>query len=132
MKGALQALLWWTLILLCAFANGALRELLLIPLLGAAPGLVLSGLLLSGCILAVAWNAAPHYGRLTLAHYHAIGAFWLLLTLGFEFGFGRLVQHKPWPELWQAYTFQDGNLWPLVLILTALSPWLAARWRGLL
>lgn len=129
-KTVLKALLLWAAILLCAMANGALRELLLIPALGTTPGLVLSGLILSGCVFAVAWFATPWYGRLAAGQYRAIGLFWLVLTLAFEFGFGRLVQHKSWPELLQAYTFKDGNLWPVVLVMTLVAPWLAARRRG--
>ena len=41
-----------------------------------------------------------------------------------------LVQHKAWADLFSAYTFQGGNLWPLVLAVTLLAPWVAARLRG--
>jgi hypothetical protein len=60
-----------------------------------------------------------------------VGAFWLLLTLVFEFGFGRIAQHKSWQELFGAYTLQGGNIWPVVLLTTAVAPWLTARFRGL-
>jgi hypothetical protein len=39
------------------------------------------------------------------------------------------VQHKSWAELLQAYTFRDGNIWPLVLLVTVLAPVLAWRLR---
>jgi hypothetical protein len=58
-----------------------------------------------------------------------IGTFWFCLTLAFEFGFGHLVQHKSWPDLLQAYTFKDGNIGPLVLLVTLLAPAVAA-WLG--
>ena len=58
------------------------------------------------------------------------GAFWLLLTLCFEFGFGHFVQGRPWPVLLEAYTFQNGNLWPLVLLVTLFGPLIALRIRG--
>ena len=54
-----------------------------------------------------------------------------MLTLVFEFSFGRLAQHKTWAELMEAYTFKGGNIWPLVLVATFIAPWLAARVRGL-
>jgi hypothetical protein len=41
-----------------------------------------------------------------------------------------LVQHKTWEELWAAYTFADGNLWPLVLVVVLLAPPVMAAWRG--
>ena len=121
----------WLAILALAMANGALREKWLVPTLGSIPALILSGVLLSGCILVVALLGAPWYGPLSGAQWLGIGALWLALTLAFEFGFGRLVQHKAWAELFEAYSFKGGNIWPLVLLVVLLAPWLAARLRDL-
>jgi hypothetical protein len=128
---ALKALAAWLLILACAVANGALREGVLLPRLGAAGALIASGLLPGGAIVLISIVLAPWFGARPASHWLAIGACWLALTLVFEFGVGRVMQHKTWAELFAAYTFQGGNLWPLVLLLTALAPWLAARLRGL-
>lgn len=127
----LKALALWFAILAFAVLNGAAREALLIPALGSFGAFIASGALLSACIFAVAWLAAPWYGRLSSTQWFLVGLFWLALTLAFEFGFGRLVQGKSWSELWEAYTFAGGNIWPLVLVVALLSPWLAARSRGL-
>ncbi len=128
----LKALVLWVAILVLAILNGALREGVLIPAMGTFAGLIASGIALCFCIALVAFFAAPWYGRLSSRQYWFIGLFWLLLTLLFEFSFGRFVQQKDWAQLAQAYTFQGGNLWPVVLALTFFSPWLAARQRGLL
>lgn len=77
----------------------------LIPALGKPPGLILSGILLSGVILAVAYCALPWLGRPPVATYVAIGIGWLCLTLTFEFTFGRLIQGKSWSQVLEAYTF---------------------------
>lgn len=121
----------WLAILALAMANGTLREKWLVPSLGSVSALVLSGILLSGCIFVVALLAAPWVGRLSSARWLALGALWLAMTLAFEFGFGRLVQHKPWAEILEAYTFKGGNLWPAVLVVVLISPWLAAKLRAL-
>jgi hypothetical protein len=42
---------------------------------------------------------------------------------------GRL-KRKPWRDLVVPYTFRDGNLWPLVLVVTLTAPWVAAKMRG--
>ena len=127
----LKALPLWVAILILAIINGTLREKALIPAIGTFGGFVASGIILSCCIFSIAFFAAPWYGRLTSSQFWLIGLFWLLLTLIFEFGFGRFGQHKQWAELLQAYTFKGGNIWPIVLVATLVSPWLAARLRGL-
>ncbi|MBE0620253.1 MAG: hypothetical protein IH605_06645 [Burkholderiales bacterium] len=126
---ALKALASWVLVLIVAIINGVLREEMFVPALGASGGLIASGVILSCCVFLVAFIAAPWYGRLTSLQYWRIGLVWLLLTLFFEFGFGRFVQHKDWAELFQAYTFSGGNLWPIVLVATLVAPRLAAKLR---
>ncbi|MFZ1548125.1 MAG: hypothetical protein WAT12_13670 [Candidatus Nitrotoga sp.] len=127
---AIKAFAIWLSILVLAIANGTLREAILIPTLGKPPGLILSGALLSGTILAVAYIALPWLGRASVARYVVIGLGWLCLTLAFEFTFGRLIQGKPWSQILEAYTFKDGNIWPLVLLITAIAPCVAAKFRG--
>lgn len=127
----LKAAVLWLVILVLAILNGVLREHALIPAWGNFAGLVASGSILAVCIFLVAIAAAPWYGRLAARQWLLVGLFWLLLTLAFEFTFGRMVQHKSWAELFEAYRFQGGNIWPLVLFATFVSPWLAARLRRL-
>lgn len=126
---ALRAVAMWLLILVCAVANGALREAVLLPWLGQPAALVLSGLLLSACVLAAAVLLVAWLPPLPASRHAAIGVGWLAATLAFEFGFGRLVQGKAWAELLDAYRFEDGNLWPLVLVVVLLAPCWAARRR---
>jgi hypothetical protein len=57
----------------------------------------------------------------------AIGARWLLLTVAFEFGFGRLVAKQTWRELLADYDVAAGRTWPFVLAWIALGPAVVAR-----
>ena len=125
----LKALIVWAGILVLAIANGALREAVLIPKLGTPAGLVLSGLLLSALIVAVAYLSLPWLETRRLPHLFGIGLGWLALTVVFEFSFG-LWQGKTWPVLLEAYTFKSGNIWPLVLGVIAFAPYAAAKLRG--
>ncbi|HYG64288.1 MAG TPA: hypothetical protein VEL74_17050 [Thermoanaerobaculia bacterium] len=125
-----KSLAVWLLILVLAIINGAFREAVLLPSLGRPLGLVLSGLLLSVCIIVVACFFVPRMARTERLRPLYLGLLWLGLTLGFEFGFGRLVQRRSWPELLEAYTFKDGNIWPIVLVVTFLAPLLAVWWAG--
>jgi hypothetical protein len=129
---SIKAVLWWVAILIMAILNGILREKLLIPSIGSFAALMTSGLILSCLILLVSCIAMPGLGHLNAAQYWIIGFVWLVMTLIFEFSFGLFVQHKELSELLQAYTFKGGNMWPVVLASTLISPWLAAHLRGLL
>ena len=128
-RGWIRAVLVWLAILVLAIANGALREAYLLPAWGRPAGLVASGVLLSLAILAAAFVALPWLAASSTARAWRIGCAWLLMTLAFEFGFGALVQHRTLDEMLAAYTFRDGNLWPLVLLVTLLPPVLALRAR---
>jgi hypothetical protein len=127
---ALKAFALWFLILVLAIANGALREGVLLRSLERSTAFTLSGLLLITCILAVALVSIGWLGRLTVAQYALVGVFWLGLTLAFEFGFG-LLRGQSLAALLDAYRFKDGNIWPIVLAVTAAAPLFAAYLRGL-
>ena len=127
----LKTVALWSLILVLAILNGAVREKALVPALGSFAGLLASGVILCVGIFIVALLAAPWYGPLASRQWLLVGLVWLLLTLVIEFGFGRLAQDKTWTELLEAYAFRGGNIWPLVLLAAFISPWLAARIRGL-
>jgi len=123
----LKSIAVWLAILVCAVVNGGLREALLIPSLGKPVALVTSGVLLSIVIVVVSVVLVPRLGKLSISQCQYIGLLWLCLTLVFEFGLGRFVQHQSWQQLLEAYAFKDGNIWPLVLVVTFFAPLLAVR-----
>jgi hypothetical protein len=51
-----------------------------------------------------------------------IGAVWVTLTLAFEFGLGRFVEHREWSEMLADYDLAHGKLWPLVPLWMAVAP----------
>ena len=130
MAFALRAVIAWLVILVLAVLNGLLREAVLLPNLSRPAAFALSALLLSSFVLIVAIVLARWLELTSSRRGVTVGCLWLGLTLLFEFGFGRIVEGRSWSELWAAYTFEDGNLWPLVLVVTFLAPPVAARVRG--
>lgn len=122
----LKAFAIWIMILVLAVLNGGLREMVFKPLLGTSASLVLSGLLLSGFIFGITYLLSSWLGGQSSRELIIVGLGWAVLTIVFEFVFG-LSQGQSWQELLAAYTFKEGNLWSVVLVVTALSPWLAAR-----
>lgn len=125
----LKAAAVWLLILVAAVANAGLRELVLAPRLGKVRALTLSGVSLSLIIVLVAWACLPWLGARQVEELLWIGAGWLVLTAAFDLVLGG-IQRKPAASLLAAYTFKDGNLWPVVLLVTLGAPYAAAKLHG--
>jgi hypothetical protein len=120
----------WASFIPIAIANGAFREKCLVPFLGQRLALPLSGISGSILFILLTYFTLPWLGPLMPRHYRLIGLAWLAMTVLFEFLFGRLMAHKSWGELLQAYDLTTGNLWLLVLLVIVVSPYLAAKLRG--
>jgi hypothetical protein len=125
-----KSLVVWAIILLLAILNGMLRAAVLLPVLGTPWGMVLSGVLLAAIIFVAAYLALPWLGTRHMPTLWRIGVGWLALTLIFEVSMARW-QGMSWPVMLEAYTFKNGNLWPLVLIVVAVAPVAAAKIRAL-
>jgi hypothetical protein len=118
----LRALEVWLLVLAIAFANGALREIVLIPRLGEYPGHVISTTALTTCVILVAWWTVGWIGVASPAQAIAIGAAWVLCTLAFEFGAGHYIFGNPFERLLADYDLRGGRIWVLVLVATFFAP----------
>ncbi len=121
----------WLIIVIAAILNGTLREKLLVPVIGSGMALPLSGLTLSILVFIVSLTFIPYIGASEPKVYMAIGLLWVVLTLSFEFIFGHFVVGRSWQEIMQVFNIKKGDLFILVLLVTAFSPWLAAKVKGL-
>ena len=123
----IRALVVWVALLVLAVLNGALREALLIPQLGALPGHQLSTLLLSILIFVAVWVSSPWLRPASTRSAWMVGAGWVCLTLAFEFLAGHYLFHNPWDKLLADYDLARGRIWPLVLLVTLLAPVVSFR-----
>ncbi len=120
----------WLVIVLAAILNGTLREKILVPMIGSSMALPLSGISLAVLVFFVSLTFVPFIAASETKAYVIIGLFWLFLTLLFEFIFGHFVAGKSWQDIAQVFNVKKGDLFLLVLVVTAISPWLAAKIRG--
>ena len=60
----------------------------------------------------------------------AVGLIWLGMTVVFEFVFGHFVMGHPWQKLFHDYNLLEGRVWMLVLIGTAVAPFLFYKIRS--
>lgn len=127
----LRAIVVWSAILIGAIANGYVRQAWIIPRTGDTLGHVISTISLSLIVACLAWLTIGWIGPTTKQESLWLGALWLLLTLAFEFIAGHFLFGQPWSRLLADYNVAKGRIWVLVLITTTMSPFVAARARGL-
>ena len=120
----------WCGFVLMAVINGAVRESLIAPQLGAVRGGQLSAMLLALMILLVTYFSIRWITPRTSRDAWLVGFGWLLLVLLFEFGLGR-AQGMAWSAMLEEYKFWTGKLWVLVLLAATTAPFLTGRLRHL-
>lgn len=64
----------------------------------------------------------------TFQQARTIGLAWFMLTVAFEFLFGRFVAGHSWQRLFHDYNILRGRLWILVLLWSLLAPALLYTW----
>ena len=127
-----RALVVWCLLLVIAILNGALRVAWLIPRLGDTWGHVVSTASLSAAIVLLAVCTIGWMRPRTWGETWTVGAFWLGLTIAFEFLAGHYLFGRPWDALLADYNLSQGRIWIVVLVATAIAPVVAVRTRHLL
>lgn len=127
----LRAAAVWLLLLFVAMVAATLRVKLLEPRVGEPAAHVLGSLLVAvvfaALILALAPWVVPDLDARRLL---VLGGGWTLATVGFEFGFGRLVMGHPWSRLLADYDLRRGRIWVLVLLVILVMPTVAGFLRG--
>ena len=119
LKGAMV----WVLMPVAAIANGALRDLLIAPLLGATAAEILAVLILLIFIYGIATVFLGRVGlRRRPADLWALGFLWMVLTIAFELIFFGVFLGVPSRELLAAYNIFAGELWTVVVVGVLLAP----------
>lgn len=129
MRLAGRSLLMWLVLLLAMMVNGTFRVLVLEPRLGEDLARQLACVSGAAILLVLTTPFVARLGGLGSRALFGIGAFWLALTVAFEFLFGRYASGASWESLLADYDLRRGRLWPLVLVTVLFAPWLASRGR---
>jgi uncharacterized membrane-anchored protein len=119
----------WLLVMVMAIVNGTIRDFTYARLVGERLAHSLSVIPLLVGIFALAIWLARRWPLPSPAATAGVGAIWLALTLGFEFGLGTAAG-RPMSELLAQYDLLHGNLWPLVPLAMVLAPAIARRAAG--
>jgi hypothetical protein len=128
---AFRAFAVWVVLMAAESVHGVIRAIFLVPLVGdfrsRQIGVFTGSILILGIVfLCIRWIRA-----VTARALAAIGFFWLLLTLLFEFGAGHYFFGRSWESLFLDYKLSQVGLLPLGLAILTLSPLIVARVRGI-
>jgi hypothetical protein len=118
----------WLVLTVLAILNGLLRNATYARALGEYAGHVLSSLIFAAVVFAVTYLflrlVRLDYG---LGDLLVVGAMWLVMTVAFEFLFGRYIAGHPWSRLLADYNILKGRAWAMVLLAVFLAPLIMGR-----
>ena len=120
----------WLAMAAAMTANGILRELVLVRLMAHDQAVLASVLLGALIILAITYVGFRPLRDCPTRTLLGASAALLVMTVAFEFAVGRWVDRESWSELASDYAIWRGSLWPLLLLLLVLTPFLWGRWVG--
>jgi hypothetical protein len=129
MSTVAKAIILWSAIIPFAILNGLLRDYCLAKFLNPPAARTTSGIVLALIIVAFSVATIGWLPRSPMRVYIGVGGLWLALTIAFEFLFGHFVAKRSWADLLRPYRFENGDIWPLVLVVVALAPLLGALLR---
>ncbi|WP_347158700.1 hypothetical protein [Pontibacter chitinilyticus] len=121
-------ILWLPMIVL-AFANATLRQLVLVKQFDELRAHQLSTVTLIILCAAYVWFVFPLLAFHSAREALFVGAIWVVLTVLFEFSLGRLTKHS-WSYLLQDYNLSAGHIWPLFLLCLLLLPYVYFKIKG--
>ncbi len=119
----------WLVIIAAETVHGTLRQLFLAPAIGDFPARrvsVFTGTLL---IFAVALVMARWLGARDRRTLIGVGLLWVVLTVLFEVGLGRLAFGYHWDRILVDYDLTRGGLMGFGLLAILFTPLVAARLR---
>jgi hypothetical protein len=127
----LKSIAIWLVFIVVESLNGTARIFWLEPLIGDRLAHQISFASGSVLILAIAtlfihWLKTSHASQLL-----NVGVLWLVLTVVFEMILGRFILGYSWQQIGADYNLLQGGLMPIGLVWLTLSPFMAAKIRGI-
>lgn len=120
-----RAFLVWLVIIAAETAHGVLRGLLLVPLVGDRPARQIGVPVGSLLVFVVAYFCVRWIAARTTFQLLGVGLLWVVLTVLFEIGLGRLALGLSWDRITEDYDITRGGYLGFGLLVMAVSPLLA-------
>lgn len=128
----LKCLVIWLVIALAETLHGIARVKFLNRRLGNKRARQITVVTGSAIIIGIAWVLVPWIGITTVAESLAIGGFWVVLMIAFDFGIGRFVFRMKWKRIAADFNPSRGGYLAFGMLALLLAPLIAAKWHGIL
>ncbi len=120
----------WLLIIVIESIHGTFRQIVAAPVIGDLNARRIAFFIGSGLIALIAylfsrWINAPSKRALLI-----VGAMWMGLTAGFEFGLGYYVLGYSSARMFEDYDISNGGLMGFGLLFLLFAPMIAMKLRG--
>ena len=122
-------ILLWFPMLVIAIINGSLRDLWYKKYVGDLAAHQISTFTLILFFAVFIAFVFQKYSPASSTRAVLIGVVWVVMTLLFEFGFGRWRRNS-WEKLFEDYNFLKGRLWVLIPLWIAIAPYVFYKWKS--
>jgi len=129
MKNILIYLVSWLGMTLIAIFNGTIREKTYGRTLRALAAHQLSTITMLILLGFYIWVLTGFFPIESSGQAFLIGCLWCSMTIAFEFGFGHFFMGHSWDKLFHDYRIFKGRIWSLVVVFTAVAPYIFYRMR---
>lgn len=126
----LRTFLFWIPMVFIAILNGIIRNSVYQKYTGdltAHQISTITAIILFGFYI---WLIVPYLKLQSANEAIVVGLIWLGLTVAFEFMFGHFGVGHPWSKLFADYKIWEGRLWILVLVWTAIGPFVIFKLKS--
>ena len=128
----LRATLVWLTMVPVAIFNGAMRGFLMEGRLSELSAHIASTATGIVAMSIVSFLLIPFVKPINSHQAFAVGAFWVVVTVIFEFVFGRYTMGLPWQRLFHDYNLFAGRVWVVFLTAFFFMPYWMGKLRKLI
>jgi hypothetical protein len=125
----LRALAVWLVLLLVESVHGIFRRVVLEPWIGDVSARQISVVTGSLLIVTTSYLFIDSIRPGTSQQLTGIGVMWVLLTIAFEIGAGRIMLQYPWERILSDFNPAQGGLLGFGLLIMGLAPRIGLRLR---
>lgn len=127
-----RSLTVWTAIIVAESIHGTARVLFLQPYVGDLRARQIGVFTGSLIIFVIVFALVRWVGARTVSQLLSIGSLWVVLTLIFELGLGRVVMGYSWERIISDYNIFEGGLLSVGMVVLLFAPLVTARIQRLI